>query len=79
MVVLTETASKATLTLNVAGDMAFRSLAPLVNITGFQFQYRDGMFDWRLLHGIDIDAVVSSAACCYFHLAQTGVMHARQL
>lgn len=29
-----------------------------ISILGFQFSYRNGMFDWRLLHGINVDAVV---------------------
>lgn len=29
-----------------------------VNLQGFQFAYRHGLFDWRLLHGIDVDLVV---------------------
>ena len=40
----------------------------LINFDGFTFTYRDGHFDWRLAHGIDLDAVVrmhgSSASPC---------------
>lgn len=29
-----------------------------LNLAGFQFARRDSLFDWRLLHGIDVDSVV---------------------
>jgi hypothetical protein len=29
-----------------------------LNLGAFQFSYRSGYFDWRLLHGIDVDSVV---------------------
>ena len=32
--------------------------SPELNLTGFHFSYRDGFFDWRTLHGIDVEAVV---------------------
>lgn len=30
-----------------------------LSLLGFKYSYRHGLFDWRLLHGIDVDAVVS--------------------
>ncbi len=30
-----------------------------LSLAGFQFTYRNSYFDWRLLHGIDVDNVVS--------------------
>eukprot|EP00798_Chlamydomonas_sp_ICE-L_P016266 gene16266-22445_t len=30
----------------------------IINLAGFNFGYRNGIFDWRLLHGIDVEAVV---------------------
>ncbi|KAG1667959.1 hypothetical protein FOA52_008331 [Chlamydomonas sp. UWO 241] len=29
-----------------------------ISFAGFRYAYRDATFDWRLLHGIDVDAVV---------------------
>ena len=33
-----------------------------LSLQGFRFAYRNGMFQWRLLHGIDVDSVVRTLA-----------------
>jgi hypothetical protein len=33
-----------------------------VRVSNFQFTSRATPFDWRLLHGVDVDEVVSTAA-----------------
>lgn len=40
-----------------AAEAAFHRL-PKASFSGLQFNYRDEHFDWRLLHGIDVDSVV---------------------
>ena len=34
-----------------------------LSLQGFQFSQRNAFFDWRLLHGIDVDTVVSGLCC----------------
>ncbi|KXZ53867.1 hypothetical protein GPECTOR_6g785 [Gonium pectorale] len=53
-----------------------------LNLAGFQFTYRSSYFDWRLLHGIDVDNVirltdVAAIEDC-LHTLQTGCFPAER-
>lgn len=41
---------------------ASRGALAAINFAGFQFSYRTSYFDWRLLHGIDVELLVGEGA-----------------
>lgn len=44
-----------------SGNLEWAAPPPTgISLIGFRFSYRNSQFDWRLFHGIDPDAVVSS-------------------
>ena len=49
---------------NPSSSAAAAALSPAASIhAGFQYTTRAGLFDWRTLHGINIEAAVRSVYC----------------